>query len=116
MFGIKKHVVRGLEFAGTYKCNFTCNHCLCSRIDETSTRREMAPEDYRRVTREAMELGATTFGLEGGEPFVTKDWDKIIVACQPKYNHIIISTNGYLFDEKKAKRCPFVDIIMWLYF
>ncbi len=105
MFGIKKHVLRGLEFAGTYKCNFTCNHCLCSRIDETSTRREMSPEDYRRVTKEAMELGATTFGLEGGEPFVTKEWDKIIEACQPKYNHVIISTNGYLFDEKKAKRC-----------
>ncbi len=52
-----------------------------------------------------MELGATTFGLEDGEPFVTKDWDKIIEACRPKYNHVIISTNGYLFDEKKAKRC-----------
>ena len=52
-----------------------------------------------------MELGATSFGLEGGEPFVRKDWDKIIEVCRPDYNHIIISSNGFLFDEEKASRC-----------
>ena len=104
-FGIKKFVLRGIEFAGTYKCNFRCNHCLCARLEESDTRREMTPPDYARIVKEAMQLGCTTFGLEGGEPFVTPDWDKIIEACRPHYNHIIISTNGFLFDEAKAKRC-----------
>jgi len=103
--GLKKYVLRGMEYAVTFKCNFNCNHCLCARIDETDTRREMTPEDYGRVTREAMELGALAFGLEGGEPFVSPVWQEIIEACQPHYNHIIISSNGFLFNEEKARRC-----------
>ncbi|MDC0335725.1 radical SAM protein [Pseudodesulfovibrio sp.] len=104
-FGLKKYVLRGMEYATTFKCNFNCNHCLCARIDETDTRREMVPEDYARVTQEAMDLGALAFGLEGGEPFVSPVWKEIILACQPHYNHIIISTNGFLFNEEKAKWC-----------
>jgi MoaA/NifB/PqqE/SkfB family radical SAM enzyme len=65
----------------------------------------MTPSDYARVVKEAMALGATTFGLEGGEPFIFKGWESVIEACQPWKNHIIISTNGFLFDEKKARRC-----------
>lgn len=105
LFDMKKHVLRGIEFAGTYRCNFKCNHCLCARIEESATRREMEPRDYARIVREAMKLGCITFGLEGGEPFVSPIWEETIKACQPKYNHIIISTNGFLFNEKTAKRC-----------
>ena len=104
LLGIRRYVLRGIEFAITFRCNFRCNHCLCARIDETGKRREMTPSDYARVVQEAMDLGATTFGMEGGEPFVVKDWDKFIEAWQPHKNHIIITTNGYLFDEQKAKR------------
>lgn len=105
LFGFKKYVLRGIEFAGTYRCNFNCNHCLCARIEESATRKEMEPKDYSRVVKEAMKLGCITFGIEGGEPFVSPVWEEIIDACKPKYNHIIISTNGFLFDERKAKRC-----------
>ena len=105
LFDMKKHVLRGIEFAGTYRCNFKCNHCLCARIEESATRREMEPHDYARIVREAMKLGCITFGLEGGEPFVSPIWEETIKACKPKYNHIIISTNGFLLNEKTAKRC-----------
>ena len=105
LLGSRKRVLRGIEFAGTYRCNFKCNHCLCARIEESSSRREMLPEDYARVVTEAMKLGCITFGLEGGEPFVSPVWKEILEACRPRYNHIIISTNGYLFDENKARVC-----------
>lgn len=103
--GIRKCVFRGIEFAITFRCNFTCTHCLCARINETETRKELEPEDYKRVVREAMKLGATTFGLEGGEPLIKKNWEEIVKAFLPHYNHVIISTNGFLFDEKTVKRC-----------
>lgn len=109
-FNIKKYVLRGIEFAGTYRCNFRCHHCLCIRLDESNVRREMVPEDYRRVVKEAMELGATTFGLEGGEPFVNQHWAEILEACQGHYNHLVISTNGWLFDEAKAKRAAEIGV------
>ncbi|MBF8273155.1 MAG: Antilisterial bacteriocin subtilosin biosynthesis protein AlbA [Magnetococcales bacterium] len=103
-FKIKKYILRGIEYAGTYRCNFRCHHCLCIRLDESDVRREMVPEDYARVTKEAMALGATTFGLEGGEPFVNQHWAEILEACQGKVNHLVISTNGWHFNEERAKR------------
>jgi MoaA/NifB/PqqE/SkfB family radical SAM enzyme len=109
-FKIKKYVLRGIEFAGTYRCNFRCHHCLCIRLDESDVRREMEPDDYKRVVKEAMNLGATTFGLEGGEPFVNQHWAEILEACQGQYNHLIISTNGWLFDEAKAKKAAEIGV------
>ncbi len=104
-FNINRFVFRGCEFALTFKCNFTCSHCLCERLDESGERKELNPEDYARIVKQAMKLGATSYGLEGGEPFINSKWEEIIKACKPKYNHLIISTNGYMFNEERAKKC-----------
>ncbi len=103
--GLRKYVFRGIEFAITFDCNFSCIHCLCSRIVETDKRRELEPSDYKRIVKEAMKMGATTFGLEGGEPLIKKNWPEVIKAFKPKYNHVIISTNGYMLNEEKLKLC-----------
>jgi MoaA/NifB/PqqE/SkfB family radical SAM enzyme len=57
-----------------------------------------------------MQMGATTFGMEGGEPFVKKNWEEIVKAWYPQYNHIIVSTNGYMLDEKLIKKCAAIGI------
>lgn len=110
IFGVNKYVFRGIEFALTFRCNFNCSHCLCARIVETETRQELTPQEYRRLVKEAMKMGALTFGAEGGEPFVKKNWEEIVEAWQPKYNHVQVSSNGYLFDEKLAKKCADIGI------
>lgn len=110
IFNIERYVFRGIEFALTFKCNFRCNHCLCARIDESSTRKELEPHEYKRIVKEAMKLGATTFGMEGGEPFVHPNWEKIVKAWKPRYNHIIVSTNGYLLNEKLIKKLSKIGI------
>ncbi|MCP4763569.1 MAG: radical SAM protein [archaeon] len=105
LFKIKKFVLRGCEFDITFRCNFSCRHCSVARLGEKNIKEELGPEDYHNIVAQAMALGAISFGIEGGEPFVKKNWDRIIEACRPKYNHIIISSNGFLFDEHKAKKC-----------
>jgi len=105
VFGIHKHVFRGIEFGLTFRCNFKCHHCLCARIDETETKKEMTPDEYERVVKEAMKLGAHTFGLEGGEPFIHRQWEEVLSRIQPHKNHILISTNAYLIDENIARKC-----------
>ena len=110
IFGINRHVARGVEFGVTYKCNFHCSHCLCARIEESHNRMELEPHEYARIVKDAMKLGAVTFGMEGGEPFVKKNWKEIVLAWQPKYNHVQISSNGYLFDEEKAKKCAVLGV------
>lgn len=103
--GSNRHILRGCEFDITFKCNFNCMHCTVARLSDDMHGQELSVDEYRKLVKEAMKLGAVSFGLEGGEPFMRKDWDKIIEACLPRLNHIIITTNGYLFDEKTARRC-----------
>jgi len=105
MFRMDKQIFRGIEFGLTYSCNFKCHHCLCARIDETEKREELEPDDYERIVKDSMKLGAHTFGLEGGEPFIAKNWETVIQKLKPKYNHIVISTNGYILNESIVKRC-----------
>lgn len=110
LFYKDQYVFRGIEFALTFRCNFSCNHCLCARIDESDTRDELSPLEYSRIVREAMDMGAVTFGMEGGEPFVHKDWEKIVNSWQPKKNHIQASSNGFLFNDDLARRCADIGI------
>jgi len=109
-FSPNKHVFRGIEFGLTFQCNFKCHHCLCARIDETATKKELEPEEYERVVKDAMKLGAHTFGMEGGEPFVHKNWQEILRRMQPRRNHIVISTNAYLIDENVARACAEIGV------
>ena len=102
--------LRGCEFDITFKCNFNCSHCSVARLDNGRPRKEMTVEEYKKVVNQAMELGAVSFGIEGGEPFVRRDWDKVIEACNPKKNHIIISSNGYLFNDQVAKKCAKIGV------
>lgn len=110
LMGINKYVFRGMELAISFRCNFSCTHCLCSRIDESDTRREMTEAEYAKLIKEAMALGATTFGLEGGEPILHKNWRGILKTFQPKKNHIIISTNGSLIDEPMLKEMAEIGV------
>ena len=105
LFGLHKFVLRGVSFNATYKCNFRCNHCLCSQLEQSDSRPEMTPSDYQRVVKEAMDLGAMCFDNAGGEPFVSPIWQELIKACRAKYNYVFVSTNGFLFNEERAKRC-----------
>lgn len=105
LFQQNKHVFRGIEFGLTFKCNMHCHHCLCAKIDEKDQRMELEPDEYERVVKEAMKLGAHTFGLEGGEPFMARNWEDILQRMKPFTNHIIISSNGLMLDEKLVKKC-----------
>lgn len=103
-FGYKKFVLRGVDFAVTFTCNFNCDHCYAKRLS-TKNRREMQIEDFKRVREEAMKMGVTTFSLQGGEVFLHKQsWEEVIKACQPKKNNVVITTNGSLVNEDKIKK------------
>lgn len=110
-FKIDKYVFRGMEIALHWDCVFQCTHCLCSRLaEENRGKKVLSPDEWRRVVNEAMKLGATTFGLEGGEPLLIKDWEEYAKAFRGDKNHLIISTNGYLFTEEVAKKCKELGI------
>ena len=100
--GIKKYVLRGVNLQITYDCNFDCQHCLCKKMIQKE-RKELTVEEYKRICKEAMALGCTTFGMEGGEAFMRKDWIEVTKAFLPKYNHVMFTTNSSFLSERVIK-------------
>ena len=106
-FGIQKFILRGIDFAVTYHCNFKCDHCYAEKLKNTK-QNYLSPLEYSAICHQAMKLGCVCFSLQGGEVFVRKDWEDVVKAFQPKKNHILITTNGSLIDEEKI--CKLKDM------
>lgn len=93
-------------------CNFHCAHCceepymsrdLKKRTGAIDPRHQMTLEDYKELSRQADEYGLFRFVLTGGEALLDKNLDKLIEALDPMRHLIILDTNGWTFDEEKAK-------------
>jgi len=93
-------------------CNFACAHCceepymsrdLKKRTGAIDPRIQMSLEDYKELSRQADEYGIFRFVLTGGEALLDKNLDKLIEALDPMKHLVILDTNGWTFDEEKAK-------------
>ncbi len=93
-------------------CNFHCAHCceepymsrdLKKKIGIIDPRVQMGIDDYRKLSIEADECGIFRFVLTGGEALLDKNLDKLIDAIDPMKHLVILDTNGWTFDENKAK-------------
>lgn len=93
-------------------CNFHCAHCceepymsrdLKKRIGQIDPRPQMSLDDYKELSRQADEFGIFRFVLTGGEALLDKNLDKLVEALDPMKHLIILDTNGWTFDEEKAK-------------
>lgn len=93
-------------------CNFHCQHCceepymsrdLKLKTGTIDPRPQMGLEDYKELSRQADEYGLFRFVLTGGEALLDKSLDKLIEALDPMKHLIILDTNGWTFDEAKAK-------------
>jgi len=93
-------------------CNFHCAHCceepymtrdLKKRTGAIDPRPQMGLEDYRKLSEEADEYGIFRFVLTGGEALLDKNLDKLIEVLDPKKHLIILDTNGWTFDDEKAR-------------
>ena len=93
-------------------CNFHCDHCceepymdrdLKKKTGSRDPRKHMTIEDYAELSRQADEYGIFRFVLTGGEALLDKNLEDLIVALDPMKHLIILDTNGWTFDEEKAR-------------
>ncbi len=92
--------LRYVDVAVDYRCNLRCLHCSAARFSRQSSEK-MFLDDYRRLGRQCLEMGAVTVGLTGGEPTLCPDLGEIIKAFHPERTMITLITNAVLFDEEK---------------
>lgn len=93
-------------------CNFHCAHCceepymsrdLKKRTGAIDPRPQMGLAEYKKLSEEADEYGIFRFVLTGGEALLDKNLDKLVEVLDPQKHLIILDTNGWTFDEEKAK-------------
>jgi len=64
---------------------------------------QMDIADYAELSRQSDEYGIFRFVLTGGEALLMKNLDELIKAIDPYKHLVILDTNGWTFDEDKAK-------------
>ena len=93
-------------------CNMQCEHCceepymtrdLIKRTGSKDPRPQMTLDDYRKLSKECDELGIFRFVITGGEALLDKNLGDLIHALDPLKHLIILDTNGYYFNEEKAR-------------
>lgn len=94
-----------IDIAYSYICNLSCSHCTAwrGRWMRPKGARVLTPQDLRRVSDEAHQLGLAQFCISGGEPTVFKDLDDVILALQPDKFHLTMSTHGHFLTKEKAR-------------
>ncbi len=94
-----KRPVRNIDVALTYACNLRCEHCSCELMK--SDRAFMSKEDYARVAREAIDLGAIYFSFTGGEVLLKRDLEETISLFDPWRTLIGLQTNATLLTPER---------------
>ena len=94
------HVPAFLIASITSQCNLHCAGCY-SRCNHATVDAEpvkqLSAEEWKRIFREAEDLGVSFILLAGGEPFLR--WDVIEAAGQMKNLLFPIFTNGTFMDD-----------------
>ena len=93
-------------------CNFNCQHCceepymsrdLKKKTGNLDPRPQMTLNDYARLSEEADKYGIFRFVLTGGEAMLDKNLGNLITTLDPMKHLIILDTNGWFFNDEKAK-------------
>ena len=81
---LKKHVLRSVELAITYKCNASCDKCYSRFL--VKNKEELSVQQINQIWKQCSSLGAFHINLTGGEPLLREDIFEIIVSLNPKKN------------------------------
>jgi len=85
-------------FEITNKCNLKCKHCL---VDAgTALEDELSLEEIKGIIDQLKEMKVFTLNFGGGEPLLRTDFLEILDYASKLNMGIVISTNGYLVDDR----------------
>jgi len=82
----------------TSRCNLNCVHCFSSV--EEGTLHELSISDLSSIFNQLESMGVLEVRINGGEPFLHPEIDKILLTLKEKRFRKVILTNGTLLDEE----------------
>lgn len=87
-----------VTFQVTDRCNYECVHCY----QEHSNHDELSFDEIKRVLEELAEAGVLFITLMGGEFFMRRDADQILLAAHELGFAIRLKTTGHHVHDKRA--------------
>ncbi len=104
----------------TARCNNNCRHCYINLPAEDTQARsvELTPEEIADIADQAVEMGALTCLLTGGEPLLRPDFPDIYLGLKRKGLLVSVFTNATLIREPHVelwKRYPPRDLEVTVY-
>lgn len=84
----------------TYRCPLQCPYCS-NPLDFAQHKEELDTEGWRRVLREARELGAAQLGFSGGEPLVRQDLEQLVSEARDLGYYTNLITSGIGLTEAR---------------
>ena len=87
----------------TYRCPLRCPYCS-NPVDHADIRDLLNTEDWKRVFREAADLGVLHVGLTGGEPTTRQDLAEIVSGADAVGLYTLLVTAGIPIDADGLAR------------
>lgn len=89
-----------LRISLTERCNLRCFYCMPEEGIQLRDKKEfMSTEELLFIAKTFVDLGIKKIRLTGGEPFIRKDIDNIIIELAKLPIELAITTNGILIDK-----------------
>jgi pyrroloquinoline quinone biosynthesis protein E len=88
----------------TYRCPLKCTWCNNPLNFDDYADSELTTEEWKRVLREARELGTLQLGFTGGEPLLRNDLEELVAYADELgfYTNLITSGIGLTDERMKA--------------
>lgn len=99
-------------------CNLSCAHCYAlneesdhdfkkidlSRLSALGSQKRLSIEDIEKGLNNLEKVGTRFFNIEGGEPTLRKDVERIVEMAKERGMKTVLSTHGmYLLEEKNGQ-------------
>ena len=87
----------------TRRCNLKCVHCYAFAEGEGYKGKELSTEEGKRLIDDLSGFGVPVILFSGGEPLLREDLPLLIDYAVKKGLRAVISTNGTLITEERAR-------------
>ena len=87
----------------TKRCNLKCVHCYAFAEGEGYKGKELSTDEGKRLIDDMADFGVPVILFSGGEPLLRADLPELINYAVKKGLRAVISTNGTLITEEKAR-------------
>lgn len=84
-----------------YNCNLSCRYCLTSSNPKSPVR-GLSKEQMLEAVKQASNLGFTSVGITGGEPFLIS-WMPELIYEIAQILPVIVLTNGTMLKRKEVR-------------